>query len=845
MKEQKVALNIKYHPTQYEALFTEANETLFGGSAGGGKALALDAEVITPFGPKRMGDIRLNDQVSNPDGSVARVIGVWPQGERQLYLVTFDDGASVEVDGEHLWNYRIASKGRYRKKEIQDRPENWKVGTTNSLVNLTLDHAVLIPLTKPVQFTISSRNAKARWPIDPYVLGVLIGDAFIGEKAINLTSADDEILDELRRRGFKEMSSRRKAKGLATSYSYRISECKALETLGLVGCRSWQKFIPQRYKIAPLSIREDLLRGLMDTDGYADARGHASFTTTSEQLAKDVQWIAWSLGYKANITSKVPTFTHKGEKKQGRLAYTVWIKGENHERLFLLKRKQERARKAYNGGFSPRTRKIASIVPSRIAPCQCITVDHPNGLFLTNDFIVTHNSYLARVACIFWATQIPNFQAYLFRRLLPDLLKNHVEGPKGFRSMLNPWVEAKLVQITEDEIRFLWNNSRIYLCHCQEEKDVNKYLSSEFHLLVIEEATQFTEHMVRFLRSRARCVGLTIPEQYKKMFPRILYTSNPGGVGHVYFKNHYVEARPPHEVWQTPPEEGGLRRVFIPSRLIDNPSMTQDDPNYSDRLRGLGSPELVKAYLDGDWSAVLGAFYPEFKDARHAIKPFLLPSHWMRFMAYDWGSWDPFSIGWWTISSEDYIASTTYGTQIEIPKDSLICYREWYGADGNQGLKLSISKIASEIERKERGENIQYRVLSVDCFRQRGGPSIAEDLSNYGLIFRKAADDRIAGWTMLRNRLIGRMGVPTIYWFDTCRDAIRLFPTYQHDQHDGEDMDGANDHIAEQTRYAVMSRPYAAQAVIPEPEAKTIHTMSYNDLIELEERRKRRTRWRH
>jgi hypothetical protein len=116
-------------------------------------------------------------------------------------------------------------------------------------------------------------------------------------------------------------------------------------------------------------------------------------------------------------------------------------------------------------------------------------------------------SHLMRAAAITWCASIPGLQCYIFRRISDDLIKNHLEGPAGFRAMLAPWVDGKLVEIVEGEIRF-WNGARIFLCHCKDAKDVYKYQGAEMHVLLIDELTHFQDDMYRFLRSRVRMVGL-------------------------------------------------------------------------------------------------------------------------------------------------------------------------------------------------------------------------------------------------------------------------------------------------------------------------------------------------
>lgn len=131
-----------------------------------------------------------------------------------------------------------------------------------------------------------------------------------------------------------------------------------------------------------------------------------------------------------------------------------------------------------------------------------------------------------------WCSEIPGLQTYLFRRIHEDLIKNHMGGPQGFRKMPAGWVQCGWVTIIENEIRF-WNGSKIYLCHCFNEKDRFKYQGAEIHVLLIDELTHFTEKIYRFLRNGVRMVGLKLPAKYVGKSPRILCGANPGGVGHL------------------------------------------------------------------------------------------------------------------------------------------------------------------------------------------------------------------------------------------------------------------------------------------------------------------------
>lgn len=436
-------------------------------------------------------------------------------------------------------------------------------------------------------------------------------------------------------------------------------------------------------------------------------------------------------------------------------------------------------------------------------------------------------SFLMRAAAVMWCGMIPGLQVYLFRRLRDDLVKNHIEGPKGLRMLLAPWAQTGLVDMVEDEIRF-WNGSKIYLCHCKDEKDRFKYLGAEIHVLLIDELTTFSETIYRFLRSRVRMVGVKVPESLAGAFPRIVCGSNPGNVGHQWVKAAFIDARSPLEIEQMPPDEGEMLRQYIPAKLEDNPSMAEDDPGYAGKVSGLGNPELVRAMRDGDWNVVAGAFFPEISTDKHVVVPRSLPAYWMRFRSFDWGSARPFSVGWWAVSD---------GELAEFPRGSLIRYREWYGAQRdsagrtipNTGLRMTAEEVADGIIERERGDISGNRVMAgvadPSIFAEDGGPSIADRMSARKVFWRPADNSRVGrngamgGWDQVRARLKGDGERPALYVFSTCLDWIRTVPALQHDEGRPEDVfTESEDHVGDETRYACLSRPYVAPLPAEEPD---------------------------
>jgi len=463
-------------------------------------------------------------------------------------------------------------------------------------------------------------------------------------------------------------------------------------------------------------------------------------------------------------------------------------------------------------------------------------------------------SHLMRIAAIVWCSNIAGLQVYLFRRVREDLYKNHMEGPKGFRALLAVWEWAGWCRIVGDEIHF-WNKSVIYLCHCKTENDRFKYQGAEIHVLLIDELTHFTEKIYRFLRARVRMVGIKLPAEYLGKFPRILCAANPGNIGHLFVKTTFISGCEPLKIRQMPRSEGGMLRQYIPARLEDNPSMMEDDPGYEAKLEGLGSATLVAAMRKGDWDVVEGAFFSEWSNDQHVLAPFTLPSHWLRFRSGDWGSASPYSIGWWTVVSDDYrladanraagivrsAAAVQSGAVPDagnrvLPRGALVRYREDYGKVGGKLTATALGMRIAKVE--ERDPKLSFGVLDPSAFKEDGGPSIAERINDELLkkkliTFHEADNSRVSktdgndrggpmgGWDQMRGRLIGTArkepdgsvdwaaGRPMIYCFATCLDSIRTIPVLQHDPHRAEDLDThSEDHAADDWRYACMSRPW-------------------------------------
>jgi hypothetical protein len=413
-------------------------------------------------------------------------------------------------------------------------------------------------------------------------------------------------------------------------------------------------------------------------------------------------------------------------------------------------------------------------------------------------------SHLMRILAIAFAIDCAGIQIYLFRRVHGDLWKNHMEGASSFFALLADFIGGGYVKVnTSDGEIIFWNGSKIFLCHCQHEKDWIKYQGAEIHLLLIDEITHFTEFLYRMLRGRCRLGSYIPPDKYKNKLPFVLAGGNPGGIGHHWVKQSFIDDCEPMTIRRMPKKEGGMLRQYIPAKLSDNPSM---DDDYADKLEGLGNEFLVRAMLNGDWDIVAGAYFTEFRRDRHVIKPFNIPTGWARYRCFDWGSSRPFACYWFAVSD---------GTIKGIPRGALIAYREYYGMEAgkpNTGLKMTAKAVAKEIKRLDKEETTGsggWGVADPAIFSVNGGISIAEDMRKEGVIWRRADNKRQAGWQQLRMRLQGdeETKQPLIFFFDTCVHAIRTLPSLQHDDHDIEDIDSdMEDHAADAIRYGCMAR---------------------------------------
>lgn len=400
------------------------NPIMINALAGTGKAQPLDSLLLTPVGWVKMGDIKIGDQVFGSDGLPHKVSGVFPQGQKEVFEITFSDGVKVECCKDHLW--KTETKKNRDKCRTKKMPlfSFSKILTTEEIKKTILyknysNH--YIPLTSPLHF---ERNEVI---IDPYTMGVLLGDGCFRTGSINYSSMDEEIINSVNNSLPKNINSSKIAENKC---DYRIcGKIKGkrnpivaeIKRLGLWKKLSDDKFIPYVYKFNDINSRIAILQGLLDTDGHCNETS-VNYYSTSKTLAEDVRFLVESIGGTTTITMKFPKFTYKGVKKSGKICYVLNLKIPSGINPFRLKRK--RIKYCPKIKYLPK-RTIVSIEPIGKKECQCISINSVDNLYITNNCVLTHNTTMLKHLSSFIR---PN-EKWLY---LVFNKKNQMESSKAF-----------------------------------------------------------------------------------------------------------------------------------------------------------------------------------------------------------------------------------------------------------------------------------------------------------------------------------------------------------------------------------------------------------------------------
>ncbi len=440
----------------------------------------------------------------------------------------------------------------------------------------------------------------------------------------------------------------------------------------------------------------------------------------------------------------------------------------------------------------------------------------------------------------------PGCVAVLVRQTHPQLLSNHITVCKNE-------IPGELGRFNESRKRFEFTNGSIlYFRHCELDDDLNDFQGMEIHVLGVDEAGLLKPEHLIYIRARVR-LGSFVPTQKfpdgTSVLPRIIFGSNPGGPSHAFLKATFIDPAPAEDVFfdkttADPRDEAskGFRTIFIRATMADNQYL---DGSYAGQF-SLMREDLIKMYRDGDWDVIPGAFFDCWDRDRHVVLPFKPPEWWTCFRSMDWGMATPFSVGWWCIADGETPVRLRDGSHSLFKKGAMIRYREWYGAAtdpitglamANKGLKIPPREVAHRILNMSGKERIAYTVGDANMWEVRVGPSAAEQMLRAGLSLRKADRKRVTGWQEMYGRLKNEMLLVT----KDCTEFIRTIPMMQAEDDDPEDVKKRHqeDHVADETRYACMSRPYVTTQPEEEPDPFMPKRRTFFDALAQNTRRRR------
>lgn len=376
-----------------------------------GKALSLDTEIPTPRGWVKMQDVHAGDYVFSVGGNPAKVLLESEIFNKPMYLVEFEDGTSIKASVDHVWTVQTKDSRRTAKRKTRRAPVKSELRKSGGWYDVTtadmagdfkhvridgkgVEYKYRVPMARAVEYP------EKELAVSPYMLGVWLGDGT--SKSTHIASGGQDV-DEMRRlieaEGYNCKIIRYKdrcyeiipdphSRGEAQDGSLR----DALKAIGVIR----NKHIPQEYLQGSIYQRMELLRGLMDTDGYVSKAGQCEFVQKNKALSLQVLELVRSLGYKATITGKAA----RCNGKDCGYVYRIMFFADREHPCFKLKRKAARLKEKLSDRM--KAKSIVNITPIDICPSKCIMVDDPSHLYLAGDgFTATHNTGLA--AALAWA----------------------------------------------------------------------------------------------------------------------------------------------------------------------------------------------------------------------------------------------------------------------------------------------------------------------------------------------------------------------------------------------------------------------------------------------------------
>lgn len=604
------------------------------GSVRSGKEQPVSAHLYCPDGKKKMGEIRVGDYVFNRKGKPVRVLGVFPQGIKDVYRITFHDGSSVTCGKEHLWSYTT-------QKCVSNKHYTMYTSTLNDIITDLERYKN--------RDTMYKRAGKYRFPlnecvefeqqevkIDPYLLGLLLGDGcFTGNSSLSFTNDEYELHEYV-----KKAVSYYDCK--YTYYDRNKSHCargniihnKILKEFliyyGLCGKRSETKFIPSDYKYNVKEIRLQILAGLLNTDGYAQ-KGKSSirYTTVSKQLYDDVAEVARSLGLFVNTDKKLDT-----REKNKHVCYELTIRV--NKELYDLLSSKHKSRLNLNTKKQKNWRLIKSIEYVGKEKCQCIYVDDEEHLYLTDDFIVTHNTIVAITSFVLFLMSNFNYQnASISGKTVMTARRNLVNPLKQICLTLG--IEV-IDHRSENflELRQGKTCNLVYIFGGKDERAQDMVQGLTLACSLIDEVVLMPESFYNQLVARHSVDGA-----------KIFTTSNPGSPWSWFYK----------DVIKRLPKING---IYLHFTMDDNPSLSEE---VKERYKQLYSGVWKRRFIDGKWCVADGLIYDMLSpvNIKHPDDiPYDKAEKWYIGVDYGTANATAFELGFKDIDGNIYICKEYY-----------------------------------------------------------------------------------------------------------------------------------------------------------------------------------------
>jgi phage terminase large subunit len=770
-------LVVQYKPNDKQILFHQcgAQEAVYGGAKGGGKAEPLDAKIPTPDGWTTMGDIEVGDFVFGDNGVPKKVL--WTTDVmygHKCYKLVFDDGTEVVCDEDHLWHtYTANDLAKLVRRTVLEAPTGG-IRTTKEIAETLYAPGKQVKKNHAIMATGALVLPEKELAIDPYVLGVWLGDGSTNSSII--ATADQEILDSLTSAGHEVVKNK-------ADYLYRVTGLITdLKAIGVAG----NKHVPMEYKRASKDQRLAILQGLMDTDGYARPHGGVEFTTTLYNFALDVQELIVSLGWKASIREGRASYNGKVTGPKYRIVFTP------DEIVFRLKRKATNQKLPTSKVKRAKHRFIVSCEPIDSVPVKCIKVEG-NEMYLTSrSMIPTHNTCAMVMEALAYGMEYAGATIYIFRETFDDLEANIVaEWKKRVPPELYVYHETK-------HIATLYNGTKYFFRYVKDKRDAEQYDGRSIDAIFVDELTKHEETTIQQLLSCLRS-PLGFPARFRA-------SCNPGGIGHSWVKKKYI--LPTDKGKKTYIDDiSGSEIAFIPATVYDNEAIMMNDPQYVRRLENL-PPKKKQAFLHGDWDMYDGQAFEEFAEEIHVVKPFEIPDHWYRWRSVDNGHTDPFAWYWFAVDEAGFVY--IYREFTREKKDPKLTYSQQAAKVLELSSRLSVQGgVPMRIM-----EPVGVTYCGHDAFATHPmapGKSIAYFYQKAGVVpIQKSIPDRTlrkAVWhEYLQPFEYEGKTAAKVRIFDTCEKLIETLPQLSEDEKDPEKYAECGfDHWADGAGYGLVS----------------------------------------